>query len=289
MPEPLHEYLRRQFPKAKQTTLREMLKEGRVKINGRPARRFKDTIFPEDHITIGDRPRPSVPSPSLGPLVRVFEDADLLVINKPPGLLTSTVPAERRPTALAIIQAYIKEQQSNPRDPAARVGLIHRLDRDASGLLVFSKSDLAYRSLKQQFFEHTVRRVYLAVTRGTPTPPAGKIESRLVELPDGTVRRSLRPGGGDLAVTEYTTIARQAGYAALRVTLHTGRKHQIRVHLHDRGTPIVGDRIYGKDESPRLLLTAVLLGFKHPRTGKNVKFEIKAPEDFPGWATAAPA
>src|SRR5262249_35193855 len=158
----------------------------------------------------------------------------------PAGLLTSTVPRERRPTALALVRAYVAARESAARESAARVGLIHRLDRDASGLLVFSKNEDAYRSLKQQFFEHSVQLVHAAATNGTPTPPVGQIDSRLVELPDGSVRTSHRPGAGERAITDYETIARDKGLAAVRVSLRTGRKHQIRVHLSERGVPILG-------------------------------------------------
>jgi 23S rRNA pseudouridine1911/1915/1917 synthase len=284
MPELLQDWLRREFPQAKQTTLRRMLQAGRVRVNGVVVRRLKDAVSPEDKIEVGETPKPPAPvKASLHPLKLVFEDADVLVVDKPAGLLTSTVPREPRPTALAILRQYVADHE-----PGARLGLIHRLDRDASGLLVFSKTDLAYQSLKQQFFKHTVQRVYTAITHGTPTPPAGRIGSRLVELPDGTVRTTTRPGGGELALTDYETIAQHAGIAAVRVTLQTGRKHQIRAHLSERGVPIVGDKVYGKtadgkvaSNAPRLMLIASALEFIHPRTGKPVRFELKIPKEFP--------
>jgi 23S rRNA pseudouridine1911/1915/1917 synthase len=284
----LQDWLRREYPKASQTTLRQMLEVGRVRVNGIVARRMKLVISPKDQIHVSDR-KPKAPQamPTQGvrllhPLKLIFEDDQFLVVDKPAGLLTSTVPSERRPTALALIRNYLAETDS-------RIGLIHRLDRDASGLLVFSKTDVAYRSLKQQFFDHAVQRIYTAVTHGTPTPPAGRIESHLVELPDGTVRTSRRPGAGEHAVTEYKTIARAAGQAALRVTLQTGRKHQIRVHLSERGVPIVGDRVYGKpDGAPRLMLAATTLGFAHPTTASAVRFEIQIPAEFPIVGKRAP-
>src|SRR5437870_2251094 len=112
----------------------------------------------------------------------IYEDRDLLVIDKPAGLLTSTNERERRPTALAMVREHVAQ-----REPRTRVGLIHRLDREASGLLVFSKSQLAYRSLKTQFFKHTVGREYQAIVHGKPSPPKGRLESRLIEWRDGTV------------------------------------------------------------------------------------------------------
>lgn len=204
----------------------------------------------------------------------IHEDPDVIVVNKPAGLLTSTVPREKRPTLLKLLRDELAR-----REPRARVGVIHRLDRDASGLLVFSKNHESYRSLKEQFFKHTVQRVYFALVRGKPPQREGKIRSRLVELPDGSVRTSKRPDHGELAITEYKLIRTSGEVSLLRVTLHTGRKHQIRAHLSERGMPIVGDRVYvQKSESPPLMLTAVELAFDHPRTGKRMKSTLEMPE-----------
>jgi 23S rRNA pseudouridine1911/1915/1917 synthase len=202
----------------------------------------------------------------------IHEDEDVLVVTKPPGMLTSTGPREKRPTLLAEVRAYVAEHA-----PRARVGLIHRLDRDAGGLLVFSKSHRAYLSLKRQFFEHTVDRHYLAVVHGTPKPPAGRIETRLAERADGTVY-SVKTAGGEKAITDYQVFKSAGGLSLVRLKLFTGRKHQIRVHLSERGHPIVGDPMYGKpDDLPPLRLVAVEMAFDHPATGRRVKFKIDPP------------
>jgi 23S rRNA pseudouridine1911/1915/1917 synthase len=278
MPRVLNEILRERFPEAKATTLRRMLSAGRVRINGAPVVRWNLPVAETDAVEVTDNPRRPPPEvPSVEPLKIVFEDRDLLVVNKPVGLLTSTVPNEKRPTALALLDRYLLAT-----DRPARIGLVHRLDRDAAGLLVFSKNEPAFDSLKQQFFKHTVERQYMAIVHGAPTPPEGRIESMLVELPDGSVRPSRRAGHGQRAVTDYATLARDGKFSMLRVTLQTGRKHQIRRHLLDRGVPIVGDRMYGPGgAADRLMLAAVRLGFVHPRTGRDVRFEIDLPFPFP--------
>src|SRR5688500_9527122 len=144
----------------------------------------------------------------------------------------------------------------------------------------------AYRSLKRQFVDHTVERVYTAVVEGVPSPRSGRIESRLLERADGTVYSTHRPGQGEHAATEYEVVEERSGRAELRVKLHTGRKHQIRVHLSERGTPIVGDPLYRpKDRTDqrgggRLLLAATKLSFDHPRTGERMTFELPAPKEF---------
>lgn len=297
MAETLLDWLIRRYPTAKRETLRQMVRDGRVTVNGATPRGVKGEIAAGDRVVVVDRPsarvnRPaSVAGPSRRrlPFAVVYEDADLLVVDKPPGLLTSTVPGERRPTLLAAVQEYVGSLKGT--DRRTRVGLIHRLDRDASGLLVFSKNDAAYQSLKSQLFHRTIEREYLAVAQGVPTPREGRMESRLEERADGTVYSIRTPGKGERAVTHYNvveTIEGDGGKQSLvRVRLETGRKHQIRVHLAQRGAPIVGDVVYGdaddggnRDKSSRLMLAAVKLGFTHPRTRKHVSFELPPPAGF---------
>lgn len=207
----------------------------------------------------------------------IYEDENLLLVNKPAGLLTSTNERERRPTLLAMVREHVANQKGR-----YRVGLIHRLDRDASGLLVFSKNKRAYESLKTQLFHRTMKRVYLAVVHGIPDPPAHRIESRLLELPDGRVVSTRRHAAGERAITDYETIAQKSDRAILRVTLLTGRKHQIRAHMSEAGHPIIGDRMYGSESKSPLQLCAVELGFSDPVTGKPREFRINPPRYFKG-------
>jgi 23S rRNA pseudouridine1911/1915/1917 synthase len=264
----LLDHLLSEFPTAKRTTLRRMLAEGRVTVNDVRATRLTQPVGANDRVKIV-APRRIDPARLIVPLKIVYEDADLLVVDKPAGLLSSTVAGEKRPTVLALVRGYVAATQ-----PRAVVGLIHRLDRDASGLLIFSKSRRAYQSLKTQFFRHTVDRVYRALVRGAVNPPRGKIESRLIERADGTVRSTTRHAHGQRAITEYELIGREGGDSILAVKLLTGRKHQIRVHLSERGWPIVGDRIYGDESeaSGPLMLRATLLALDHPASGKRMIF-----------------
>ena len=308
--ETLLDALARQFPTAKRQTLRGMIADGRVTVGGVRATRASQGIAAGDEVKVaasksaGSRPAADAargprsgaggrtarsaaltrrsPLTLLAPLRLVHEDDDLLVIDKPAGLLTSTVPKEKRATALAKVRAYVAATH-----PRAQVGLIHRLDRDASGLLVFSKTHEAYQSLKSQFFHHTVERAYEATVHGVVSPKKGRIETHLIERADGTVRVAtddeVAEHKGQRAVTDYESISRDpsTGKSVLRVKLHTGRKHQIRVHLSHRGWPIVGDTVYGKAQkkkattpapADRLMLRAATLSFDHPRTGRRVTF-----------------
>lgn len=271
------DHLREQFPAAKMLTLRRMIAAKRVRINGKPARSLKQEITTGATVLVSDTGVESAratlpPAAKLNPLKVIHEDADVLVVFKPADLLTSTVPGEKRATALAIVREYLSAT-----DPNARLGLIHRLDRDAAGLLVFSKNAEAYESLKSQFFHHTVDREYEAIVRGRVKPRAGRIESRLVERADGSVHSTKQEEAGQQAITEYSVIETmpQGGKTTtrVRVKLHTGRKHQIRVHLSEKGWPILGDRMYGGGTG-QLQLTAALLAFEHPRTKQRVVFKL---------------
>jgi 23S rRNA pseudouridine1911/1915/1917 synthase len=272
-------WLQQQFPMAKGVTLKRMVQDGRVLVNGTPVRSLKQEMGPLDKAALR-QPVAAAEKPPARELQIVYEDADLLVANKPAGLLTSTVVDEKRPTLLAMVRSYIAERQ-----PTAAVGLIHRLDRSASGLLIFSKNADAYESLKRQFFEHSVKRKYIAVVEGVPRQSKGRLRSYLVELPSGEIVCRSKPGKGRLAVTDYvvlqTAMTRHGARSMLQVTLQTGRKHQIRAQLSHLGTPIVNDPIYGQARpTGRMLLTAVMLGTVHPRTGKAAKWEIPIPREI---------
>ena len=250
-------WLTQQYPLAKRTTFRRMLSDRRVRVNGKVVVKLNQPLQEADRVEVGDR----VEAKSHKPAYIIFEDADLIVVNKQTGLLTSTGPRETRKTILELLRKYVAAT-----DDRARLGLIHRLDRDASGLLVFSKSDVAYQSLKTQFFDNTLLREYASVINGRLNPPRGKIDSRLIERADGTVRSTDVHAKGQRAITDYETIRSENDMSLLKLRLFTGRKHQIRAHLSEKGTTIVGDTMYGAaDTGERLMLAAIRLGFKHPR------------------------
>lgn len=270
------------FPTAKGTTLKRMIQTGRVRLGGRPVRRMAEVIKAGEELEVlarGVEP----PRHRRGDLSVVFEDDDLLVVSKPPGLLTATTPQEKRPTLLSKVTEYLKRNA-----PKARVGLIHRLDKDARGLLVFSKDERAYFSLKEQLKAREVGREYHAVVLGTPRPASGTIETRLIEQVDGKVVITTDTRKGEPSLTRYETVKvrrRVEGrpeLAMLKVTLETGRKHQIRVHMADKGHPILGDTMYGTHPYNQLpmMLAATRLELMHPRTGEMLIFETEMPGDF---------
>lgn len=239
MPCSLHEILLHQFPATPRQRFKNWVGQGRVMADGRLARRLDQVVADSQSVQILPRGQSASAARPAPPFVIVYEDCDLLVVDKPAGLLTSTVPREKRPTLLAMVRQYYASQ------PSVRVGLIHRLDRDASGLLIFSKTPSAYQALKRQFFEHTVERIYLAHATGNLLPAKGVIRSRLVEHADGTVHLTANPAAGELAITEYQVVGQDDAGTWVRVRLQTGKKHQIRVQLAGRGAPILGVVVYG--------------------------------------------
>lgn len=313
----LIEHLTQTHPAIKRTTFKRMLEERRITVNGKVATRLKQELEPTDKVDLFDQPRPrerkkraEPPKPKpIGrdphtlPLRIFYEDNDLLVVLKPSGLLTSTNEREKRPTLAGMLTEYL--HQTSPR---SRIGVIHRLDKDASGLLVFSKNARTYHHLKRQLFHRTVERVYTAVIEGVPTPKEGRIEKRLMELHDGRVVQTDDRSEGQMAVTNYQLLAKRrvpkkgtpptkaeaeggvplramtkdTHVSLLKVKLHTGRKHQIRAHFAERKTPILGDPLYGPNPEPpiRLLLAATALSFDHPYTGKRLTFEIEPSKEI---------
>ncbi len=210
----------------------------------------------------------------------VHFDRDIVIVDKPSGLLTATDAQEKRPTAWRILSAWFKKQGS-----MNKIHLIHRLDRDASGLLIFARNWEAYSALKKQFFEHTITRRYDVLVHGVPKKTSGRLENLLFEDEhNGRVRPTNDPKRGKEAVLDYEMVAtdRAKKMAHLKCTLLTGRKHQIRVQLQLAGHAVCGDPFYGVAGEPpgRLALHASHLTFAHPRNGKPATFESKMPGSF---------
>lgn len=278
------------YPQAKKTTLREMLEAKRVLINGAPARSLKQPVGEKDKVEVLDfADAPSRTQVLAHGLKLVFMDGDVVLVEKPHGLLTSTVTKEQRPTAWRILGDFFSRQNNKN-----KVHLIHRLDKDASGLLVFARTWEAYTDLKKQFFEHAITRRYDVLVHGVPAKKKGKLEHLLVEDPpethSGMVRVTRDEQVGKLAMMDYEVVGTDQAktIAHVRCTLFTGRKHQIRVQLQALGHPVLADPLYGMGnklpdphEPPgRLALHAAHLTFVHPRTGKKVSFDSQMPGAF---------
>jgi len=207
----------------------------------------------------------------------VFEDKSVIVVDKPPGLLTMATDTERTKTVYAALRAHL-----NRKKPPEQLFIVHRLDREASGLLVFAKSLQAKQRLQDQFKEHTAGRRYVAVVEGRVKADDFTVRSYLAENSAYRVYSTQDKRIGKLAVTHVHVLKRAAKTTFLEVRLETGRKHQIRVHLAEQGHPVVGDKNYGTGFNPirRLALHGAHLDFKHPNTDKFMTFDAQYPATF---------
>ncbi|MBA3314400.1 MAG: RluA family pseudouridine synthase [Planctomycetaceae bacterium] len=254
------------------TQVKQWLKLRRILVNGETAQRHDQPLKPGDVVSIGPVQHTPVSVSPRG-LRIVFEDDAILVIDKPAGLLTIATDSERAQTAYYKATEHVKQ---NSHDPGARVFIVHRLDRETSGLLVFAKTENAKQALQDQWNE--VEKRYLAVVQGRLDQPSGTIESHLTETKAFQVFSGRQTQYSKHAVTHYTVLESGDGISLLEIRTATGRKHQIRVHLADLGHPIVGDDRYGKKSTAsRLGLHASLLRFLHPTTGKTVEFKSPLP------------
>jgi 23S rRNA pseudouridine1911/1915/1917 synthase len=256
--------LRALFPESSGRSLRQWLADGRVRVDGVVVRDGRVPITPAQAVALTSH----APSAFPAPLRLVHEDEDLLVIVKPPGLLTIATERERERTAYRLLWDYLAR-----RSPPRRPFIVHRLDRETSGLLVFATSPAVKRDLQEQFEARRVERGYVAVVEGRVRADRGRLSSWLAE--PGRERRRH-------AITDYEVLERRRDATLLALRLGTGRRHQIRVQLAELGHPVVGDRDHGSRRSPirRLCLHATRLGFVHPGTGEPVRFDSGPPAAF---------
>jgi len=270
----LLDVLAQQYPDSSRTTLRQLLQHGRVRVNGEVEKDAKREIGEDEAVDVSQKAVNIALPSSLGLL---YEDADVLVVLKSAGLLTVATEREKSTTAQAHLNAYLKQKGEG------RVQVVHRLDRETSGVLVFAKNLETRDRLKDKFAAHDIERVYVAIVEGYVDPIRGTIESHLRERRDlKMVSAAESHPEAKRAVTHYRTIARVHDCSVLEITLETGRKNQIRAHLSEKGHPVVGDTMYGAKTNPlsRLGLHAKLLGFIHPTSGKKLSFTAPLPKAF---------
>jgi 23S rRNA pseudouridine1911/1915/1917 synthase len=274
--------------------LQKVLNSGRVAVNGhiRPA---SYRVRPGDAVLVSvPPPAPSALTPEALPLDIIFEDRDLLVVNKPPGLVVHPAPGHRGGTLLNALLHHCPELQEI--GEVSRPGLVHRLDKDTSGLLVVAKTSLAHQALIRQFQAREISKRYLALVWGRLPETEGRIEAEVGRHPTQRQKMSAHPHRGKAAVTLWRVRREFSGPLTLvELEPKTGRTHQLRVHLASLGHPVLGDATYGggvsrlagapklKDLKPlvrRQLLHAWQLGLTHPRTGEKLTWEAPLPEDF---------
>ncbi len=273
-----------------------LIREQYIQVNGHPAK-------PRDAVRSGDLISVVLPeavpldnAPQDIPLEILFEDDDLVVLNKASGMVVHPAPGNPDGTLVNALLHHCRGKLSGI-GGVERPGIVHRLDKDTSGCLVVAKSDAAHQSLVRQFSDRTsMEKLYLAVTKGVPKPAKDSIFTHIGRHPVNRQKMAVvNPPGGKTAITDYEILATDAATVTALVLchLHTGRTHQIRVHLHHKGTPILGDPIYGKPDKTsaltgRLMLHAWKLAFDHPISGQPVRFEAPIPAEFMPWVELSP-
>ena len=266
-------------PEITRSQLKNLINDGHVTVNGQ-------AVKPKYKVQAGDKislvkpePQSLELTPENIPLDIVYEDDDVIVVNKPQGMVVHPAPGHPDHT---LVNALLYHSPLSTINGTFRPGIVHRIDKDTSGLLMVAKNDLAHQSLAEQLRDKTNKREYLALVYGQIKEDEGTIDAPLGRNPQDRKKQAVVKGGRH-AVTHFKVIKRYDNFTLVKCILETGRTHQIRVHMKYIGHPLVGDPLYG----PRKVigkngqfLHAALLGFKHPRTGKEMVFEAPLPENF---------
>jgi 23S rRNA pseudouridine1911/1915/1917 synthase len=285
------------LPELSRARLQALIAAGRLSRDGSPATSASARAVAGAYELVLPPPEPASPEPQDIALEVLFEDADLIVVDKRAGMAVHPAPGTPDRTLVNALLFHCREGLSGI-GGVARPGIVHRLDKDTSGVMVAAKTDAAHQGLAAQFARHDIERQYLALVRGAPRPSRGIIETRIGRSPNDRKKMAVLRSGGREAVTLYETAKAygpQDRPLAARVAcrLRTGRTHQIRVHLASKGCPVLGDPLYGSGPPAtavraaietaglrRQALHAAVLGFVHPVSGRRLQFERAPPEDM---------
>ena len=277
----LDQFLAKRLPEYSRSRIQQLIRGGFVRLNDQTTRP-RQIVRRSDKISLREPPVEKIdiwPEPI--PLDVLFEDEDIIVINKPAGLTVHPGAGQREHTLVnALLSHCVSLSGIGGKE---RPGIVHRLDKETSGCLVVAKNDIAHRELSKQFAARTVEKIYLALVTGKLRKPAGVIEEKIGRHPVHRQRMRVTSLRGRTAKTEYRVICSSEQASLIECRLHSGRTHQIRVHLHHLGHAVLGDKVYAArfaKNFPRQMLHAWKLGFHHPRTGELKNFEAPSPADF---------
>ena len=290
--ERLDTFLRAQFPTLSRGAIQRLIQQGDIRVAGKPVKASHPPRAGEKIEIHWPDAKPATAQPQEMPLDVLFEDDDLLVLNKPPGMVVHPSAGHEEDTLVNALLHHCAGQLSGI-GGVARPGIVHRLDKETSGCLVVAKDDPTHLALSTQFAGREVEKIYHAIVCGAVTPERGGIRANIARHPSHRKRMAVTDGGGREAWTSYRVLERLREAALVEALPHTGRTHQIRVHLKHLGFPLVGDATYGNRQNkrlteltgydaPRQMLHAQKLAFRHPRMGKKMSFEAPWPEDFKG-------
>lgn len=278
----LDQFIAGQVDDTSRATIRKIIELGGVYIDGRRARKCGTVLQSGQSIEMHRDMRPLTPF-RIDTSHVVFQDKHIIVLNKPPGIECQPTPARYKGTLYEALQIWLKRDQRFGRK--LHIGMPQRLDRDTSGLLVFSIHPVSHKGLSAQFQQRTIGKHYLALVSGCPEPREGTITSLLAKARRSNKMKSVALGGKE-AITHYKVLKEHEGYSLIAITLETGRTHQIRVHFSEKGHPLLGDSLYGGPEQfgnqrfTRQCLHAWKLELNHPVTGAPLCFEAATPPDM---------
>jgi len=278
-------WLAEQLPELSRSRIQALIKDGDIRVNGRETKPHSK-LCDNSEVTIEvPAPEPIELAPADIPLEILFEDSDLLVVNKPAGLVVHPAPGHASGTLVNALLYHCRDLAGI--GGALRPGLVHRLDKDTSGALVVAKNDLAMQGLVAQFKSRSVSKEYVALVKGRLQPPEGTLETLLGRSRHDRQKMAVQQSSGKQAITHYRTVETYENSSLLRVRIETGRSHQIRVHMSYLGHPVLGDAKYGRhtelETEPaiaRQMLHAERLMFHHPRSGKKIEITAPMPADM---------
>lgn len=276
--------LARSLPELSRSAAQRLIEEGRVTLDGRPVKKNRKTEPGEEYEV--ELPEPALPKPVPEdiPLEVVYEDGDLIVVNKPRGLVVHPAPGHPDGTLVNALLYHCGASLSGV-GGQLRPGIVHRIDKDTSGLIIAAKNDFAHLALSAQLADRSLSRVYEAVARGEMREDSGTVDAPIGRSPTDRKRMAVTEKNSRPAVTHWEVLGRYRGYTHIRCRLETGRTHQIRVHMAHIGHPLLGDMVYGNLKKPERglegqCLHARELKFIHPRTGERVVLTTQLPGYF---------
>ena len=276
-------YLAQQMPDQSRSFLQKLIREEQITVNGRPVK-ANYRLQPEDQVLV-IVPDPQLPDilPENIPLDILYEDSDVLVINKPKGMVVHPAAGHYTNTVVNAVMYHCQGNLSGI-NGVMRPGIVHRIDMDTTGAIIACKNDLAHASIAAQLKEHTITRRYEAIVCGVLKDDTGTIDAPIGRSQKDRKKMAVLASGGREAVTHYRVLNRFREYTHIECRLETGRTHQIRVHMASLGHPLLGDAVYGPAKCPYKLqgqtLHAGVLGFHHPRTGAYMEFTAPLPDYF---------
>ncbi len=279
----LDHFLQERLANYSRSRIQAWIKEGRVLVNGSAAK-ASHLLRAGESIDASPMELPPLEAaPEDLPVEVLYEDASVIAINKPAGLMVHAGAGVRSGT---LVNRLVHRFQSLSQvGGALRPGIVHRLDKETSGVLLVARTDAAHRHLAAQFAARTVEKIYLALVRGSIRAESGKITEPIARDPVRRTRMTAKAPAGRAALTEYRVLKRFSGFTLLEIRLGTGRTHQIRVHMADMGHPVAGDRLYGpaKTAAARMFLHAARISFVSPATSARVTVESPLPEELQQW------